>query len=108
MCVQDYSEEFRDISGKGKRGGQIPEGAITLLNQRTVGDDLPVIDQSPLCSLMLNSPSGRLPHITLTFTLLQGFTIQPHYYCSLTFSDFLHFSLEYRGILSYHNTLTVF
>lgn len=38
---EEYSEEFRDISGKGKRSGQIPEGAITLLNQRTVGDDLP-------------------------------------------------------------------
>ncbi|XP_069945039.1 protein kinase C and casein kinase substrate in neurons protein 1 isoform X5 [Cherax quadricarinatus] len=37
---EEYSEEFRDISSKGKRGGQIPEG-ITLLNQRTVGDDLP-------------------------------------------------------------------
>ncbi|KAG0729972.1 Protein kinase C and casein kinase substrate in neurons protein 2 [Chionoecetes opilio] len=38
---EDYSEEFRDISNKGKRTGHIPEGAITLLNQRTVGDDLP-------------------------------------------------------------------
>ncbi|XP_042205653.1 protein kinase C and casein kinase substrate in neurons protein 1-like isoform X5 [Homarus americanus] len=38
---EEYSEEFRDISSKGKRSGQIPEGAITLLNQRTVGDDLP-------------------------------------------------------------------
>lgn len=74
MCVQEYSEEFRDISGKGKRSGQIPEGAITLLNQRTVGDDLPVIDQSPLCSLMLNSPSGHLLHITLSFNHLYCFT----------------------------------
>ncbi|CAL4068486.1 unnamed protein product, partial [Meganyctiphanes norvegica] len=44
-AFEDYSEEFRDISGKGKGGrgggGQIPEGAITLLNQRTVCDDLP-------------------------------------------------------------------
>ncbi|XP_076056480.1 protein kinase C and casein kinase substrate in neurons protein Synd isoform X3 [Oratosquilla oratoria] len=38
---EEYCEEFRDISGKGKRSGHIPEGAITLLNQRTVGDDLP-------------------------------------------------------------------
>ncbi|XP_050735276.1 protein kinase C and casein kinase substrate in neurons protein 2-like isoform X3 [Eriocheir sinensis] len=38
---EEYSEEFRDISNKGKRSGHIPEGAITLLNQRTVGDDLP-------------------------------------------------------------------
>ncbi|XP_045119514.1 protein kinase C and casein kinase substrate in neurons protein 2-like isoform X3 [Portunus trituberculatus] len=38
---EEYSEEFRDISSKGKRSGHIPEGAITLLNQRTVGDDLP-------------------------------------------------------------------
>ncbi|XP_069187914.1 protein kinase C and casein kinase substrate in neurons protein 1 isoform X3 [Procambarus clarkii] len=37
---EEYSEEFRDISSKAKRSGQIPEG-ITLLNQRTVCDDLP-------------------------------------------------------------------
>lgn len=49
VCVcacggQEYSEEFRDISSKGRRlgGSHIPEGSITLLNQRTVGEDLPV------------------------------------------------------------------
>ncbi|XP_065581883.1 protein kinase C and casein kinase II substrate protein 3-like isoform X2 [Artemia franciscana] len=36
----EYSEEFRDISGKGKKG-HLPEGAITLINQRSVSDDLP-------------------------------------------------------------------
>ena len=41
---QDYSEEFRDIGGvKGKGKAQLPEGAITLINQRIVTDDLPVI-----------------------------------------------------------------
>ncbi|KAK2704115.1 hypothetical protein QYM36_017569 [Artemia franciscana] len=37
---EEYSEEFRDISGKGKKG-HLPEGAITLINQRSVSDDLP-------------------------------------------------------------------
>lgn len=42
--MQDYSEEFRDIGGvKGKGKAQLPEGAITLINQRIVTDDLPVI-----------------------------------------------------------------
>ena len=42
--LQDYSEEFRDIGGvKGKGKAQLPEGAITLINQRIVTDDLPVI-----------------------------------------------------------------
>lgn len=41
---KDYSEEFRDIGGvKGKGKAQLPEGAITLINQRIVTDDLPVI-----------------------------------------------------------------
>jgi len=41
---QEYSEEFRDIGGvKGKGKAQLPEGAITLINQRIVTDDLPVI-----------------------------------------------------------------
>ncbi|XP_046440371.1 protein kinase C and casein kinase substrate in neurons protein 1-like isoform X1 [Daphnia pulex] len=39
---EDYSEEFRDIGGvKGKGKAQLPEGAITLINQRIVTDDLP-------------------------------------------------------------------
>jgi len=41
VYLQEYSEEFRDISGKGKKssGGHIPEGAITLIHQRSVADD---------------------------------------------------------------------
>lgn len=41
---QEYTEEFREIAGKGskKATGQIADGTITLLNQRSVGDDLPV------------------------------------------------------------------
>ncbi|XP_064104403.1 protein kinase C and casein kinase substrate in neurons protein 1-like isoform X4 [Macrobrachium nipponense] len=66
---EEYSEEFRDISGKGKRGGgQIPEGAITLLNQRTVGDDLP--DYTPeLHRISKKGPKGAVSgggDITLT------------------------------------------
>jgi hypothetical protein len=43
---QDYTEEFREIAGKGKKlaGGTIADGTITLINQRHVGDDLPVMN----------------------------------------------------------------
>ena len=47
---QEYQEEFRDISGKSTKkltGGSIADGNITLINQRHVGDDLPVISKSP-------------------------------------------------------------
>lgn len=39
---QEYSEEFRDIAGRGRKNvsSHIPEGAITLLNQRPVSDDI--------------------------------------------------------------------
>lgn len=48
QLTQDYSEEFRDIGGvKGKGKAQLPEGAITLINQRIVTDDLPVISTTP-------------------------------------------------------------
>ncbi|KAK4290583.1 hypothetical protein Pmani_026086 [Petrolisthes manimaculis] len=47
-AFEEYSEEFRDISNKGRRlashsssSHHAPEGSITLLNQRTVGEDLP-------------------------------------------------------------------
>jgi len=41
---EEYTEEFRDISGKSTKkltGGSIADGNITLINQRHVGDDLP-------------------------------------------------------------------
>merc|ERR1712156_785642 len=41
---EEYTEEFRDISGKSTKkltGGNIADGNITLINQRHVGDDLP-------------------------------------------------------------------
>ncbi|KAL4089678.1 hypothetical protein QTP88_024677 [Uroleucon formosanum] len=40
---EDYIEEFRDIS-KGKIKESIPAGTITLINQRSVGEDLHVND----------------------------------------------------------------
>ena len=43
---QEYTEEFRDIAaGKVKKGPSVvgDQGNITLLHQRPVGDDLPVI-----------------------------------------------------------------
>ena len=40
---QEYSEEFRAISGRSRRGQAADaDGAITLINQRSVADDLPV------------------------------------------------------------------
>lgn len=79
MCVQDYSEEFRDISSKGKRSGHIPEGAITLLNQRTVGDDLPVmiftvsitVTLSPIMIHHFYSYSGHFKFLNSSLTLLK-------------------------------------
>ena len=44
--TQEYTEEFRDIAaGKVKKGPSVvgDQGNITLLHQRPVGDDLPVI-----------------------------------------------------------------
>ena len=44
VYFQEYTEEFREIAGKGKKlaSGTIADGSITLINQRHVGDDLPV------------------------------------------------------------------
>ncbi|CAG0916462.1 unnamed protein product [Notodromas monacha] len=39
---EEYSEEFREIAKKNpKTGGHIPDANITLLHQRSVGEDLP-------------------------------------------------------------------
>eukprot|EP00095_Tigriopus_kingsejongensis_P003897 maker-scaffold296_size217904-snap-gene-1.16 protein:Tk03897 transcript:maker-scaffold296_size217904-snap-gene-1.16-mRNA-1 annotation:"protein kinase c and casein kinase substrate in neurons protein 2-like isoform 1" len=39
---EDYTEEFRDIAkGTINKKGGIADGSITLINQRSVGDDLP-------------------------------------------------------------------
>ena len=46
QIAQEYTEEFRDIAaGKVKKGPSVvgDQGNITLLHQRPVGDDLPVI-----------------------------------------------------------------
>ncbi|XP_023229356.1 protein kinase C and casein kinase substrate in neurons protein 2-like isoform X2 [Centruroides sculpturatus] len=37
---EDYSEEFREIAGKTKKGS-FPESGITLVNQQRIGDDQP-------------------------------------------------------------------
>jgi len=42
---EEYTEEFREISTRKKN--QIPDGNITLINQRTVGDDLPEYNAKP-------------------------------------------------------------
>ncbi|KAG1686474.1 Protein kinase C and casein kinase substrate in neurons protein 2 [Nymphon striatum] len=38
---EEYSEEFRDISGKSKRNTVSSENTITLINQRGITEDLP-------------------------------------------------------------------
>ena len=44
--MKEYTEELRDITGgkggKGKGQSGVADGNITLINQRSVGDDLPV------------------------------------------------------------------
>jgi len=42
---EEYTEEFREISTRKRN--QIPDGNITLINQRTVGDDLPEYNSKP-------------------------------------------------------------
>ena len=41
--VQEYTEEFREIAPRSKKNlGGVADGNITLINQRSVCDDLPV------------------------------------------------------------------
>ena len=46
--VQEYTEEFREIAPRSKKnlGGTVADGNITLINQRSVCDDLPVCNQN--------------------------------------------------------------
>ena len=58
LTFQEYTEELRDIVGKSKKsasGGGVADGNITLINQRHVGDDLPVILKkiSKCCKMIL-------------------------------------------------------
>jgi len=39
-AFEEYTEEFRDISGRSKKGA-VGDGQITLINQRVVTDELP-------------------------------------------------------------------
>ena len=45
---QEYTEEFREIAPRSKKnlGGTVADGNITLINQRSVCDDLPVCNQN--------------------------------------------------------------
>jgi len=38
---EEYTEEFREIAPRSKKNNTIPDGNITLINQRSVCDDLP-------------------------------------------------------------------
>jgi len=40
--MQDYTEEFREITKGSKSKEALPAGSITLINQRPVGEDLHV------------------------------------------------------------------
>lgn len=43
VIIQDYTEEFREITKGSKSKEALPAGSITLINQRPVGEDLHVI-----------------------------------------------------------------
>jgi len=43
---EEYTEEFREIASRSKRN-QMPDGNITLINQRSVCDDLPDYNSKP-------------------------------------------------------------
>ena len=43
MAFQEYTEEFREIAPRNKKyQAGVADGNITLINQRSVCDDLPV------------------------------------------------------------------
>ena len=43
VAFQEYTEEFREIAPRSKKNlGGVADGNITLINQRSVCDDLPV------------------------------------------------------------------
>jgi len=44
---EEYTEEFREIAPRSKKNQTIPDGNITLINQRTVCDDLPEYNVKP-------------------------------------------------------------
>jgi len=44
---EEYTEEFREIAPRSKKNQTIPDGNITLINQRSVCDDLPEYNVKP-------------------------------------------------------------
>ncbi|XP_050529726.1 protein kinase C and casein kinase substrate in neurons protein 1 isoform X1 [Daktulosphaira vitifoliae] len=62
---EDYIEEFRDIS-KGKLKESIPAGTITLINQRSVGEDLHVND------LHMNNPKVNSKKVAASLPRANG------------------------------------
>ena len=83
---QEYSEEFRDIAAAKSKKGLIADGNITLINQRTVSDDLPV--RSPLPGCLICHHHYRYPrhffplhyplhHRHYSFTITAGTTFSP-------------------------------
>merc|ERR1719394_1284951 len=53
---EEYTEEFREIAKTSKKN-QIPDGNITLINQRTVCDDLPEYNTKPAKKSDMNGGS---------------------------------------------------
>jgi len=53
---EEYTEEFREIAKTSKKN-QIPDGNITLINQRTVCDDLPEYNTKPAKKSDMNGES---------------------------------------------------
>jgi len=67
---EDYTEEFRDIAPRSKKMAGIPDGNITLINQRSVCDELPEYNTSKGKKKEMNGsaakPGSNLNHSSNT------------------------------------------
>ena len=70
--VQEYTEEFREIAPRSKKNlGGVADGNITLINQRSVCDDLPVCNTYPHPPLIEASQTIIICAIFFIFLILQ-------------------------------------
>jgi len=51
---EEYTEEFREIAPRSKKNNSIPDGNITLINQRSVCDDLPEYNSAKSSTKTMN------------------------------------------------------
>ena len=69
---QEYTEEFRDIAPKAKKMTNIPDGNITLINQRSVCDDLPVRIDQHIYYMYQSDKKTYIPWIELTGSVISS------------------------------------